>query len=133
MYILQGDPTPLARARIGRSRMWDPQKEMKLVHGIYLRNQHAGQPIFEEPLLLKVTFYMPIPPSRRKKIKDFQPHHYKPDLSNLIKYLEDIGTGILYHDDCLIQACNAVKVYHHNPRTEFELFTIREHNEKNKE
>ena len=67
---------------------------------------------------------MTIADSLSKKKKDAllgQKHHKRPDLSNLIKYLEDAAQGILFADDATITTINARKIYDMNPRTEFYL------------
>ena len=50
-----------------------------------------------------------------------QPHYSRPDLSNLIKFIEDVATGILYKDDCIIAELVSYKHYDTNPRTEFMI------------
>lgn len=71
---------------------------------------------------MHVIFFMPIPTSRSKK-KQLEllnkPHLFKPDLSNLIKFVEDCCNNIVFKDDCIITSINAQKVYSDTPRTEF--------------
>jgi len=120
-YVIHGDPIPLARARYGQRKVWDSQKSLKLIAGIDLKNQHEKLPFFQGPLFLTVIFFMEIPKCRYKQRLAGRPHYYKPDLSNLIKFAEDIATGIIYHDDALIAHIDAIKIYDLNPRTEFTL------------
>lgn len=64
-----------------------------------------------------VVFRMPIPKAtsnKRKIAMEMKPHIKKPDLSNLIKMIEDRAIGILYKDDNLISEINAKKVYSSN-------------------
>jgi Holliday junction resolvase RusA-like endonuclease len=51
-------------------------------------------------------------------------HIARPDLSNLIKFIEDIAIGILYGDDSIIAEIYARKCYDATPRTEFELIQL---------
>lgn len=127
-YILHGSPVPLARARIANRRMWDSQKELKLVCGIQLAQQHLDHPLFCGPLELDVTFYMPIPQSSARKRLDGSHCFFKPDLDNLIKFIADVGNGILYKDDACIALIKAKKVYDELPRT---VFILRELDEEN--
>lgn len=122
-YVVGGNPTPLARARHGNKRCWDEQKSLKLVFGIHLRDQHEGSLFFEGPIHVDVSFFMPLPKSRTKKEPD-TPHHIKPDLSNLVKFVEDVGSGILYKDDSIIASMNARKQYSENPRTEITIVQL---------
>jgi Holliday junction resolvase RusA-like endonuclease len=121
-YIIEGDPVALARPRMSGRAVYDSQKQLKLVAGLALRSQHGDKPFYEGPLHMDVQFYLKIS-QRRKDSLENQPHRSKPDLSNLLKFLEDIGTGILYHDDMMISEVVCGKYYSDIPRTEF---TIRE-------
>lgn len=127
-YVVNGDPIPLLRARYGRRSIYDSQKNIKLIWSIELQKQHNQKPMLVgQPLHLDVFFYMPIPqnltPSRRESYKK-RYHIFKPDLSNLIKFIEDCATGIVYHDDCLISSISAQKLYDHDTRTEVIITPI---------
>jgi len=124
VYILEGSPIPLARARYTGRRVWDSQKHLKLVTGIALANQHGDHPLYAGPIHMEIDFFMPMPqdPRKRKKM-DGNYHCYKPDIDNLIKFIADIANGILYNDDCIISSIISKKIYDEEPRTEI---TIRE-------
>jgi Holliday junction resolvase RusA-like endonuclease len=126
VYVIEGDPIALARGRHVGRRVYDSQKNEKLVLRITLRNQHGDRPLYQGPLLLNATFYMPIAKSREKHKESLldSAHFYTPDLSNLIKFIEDIAKDILYHDDCLISKIIAKKIYG-EPRTEFTLTKLK--------
>lgn len=121
MYIILGNPIPLARARLTRDRVFDPQKQLKLITGINLRTQHDERPLYHGPLHLDVVFFMPRAISNKAKSSY---HSYKPDLDNLVKWICDISTTILFDDDCIISKITASKVYDKNPRTEFTLVSL---------
>lgn len=44
-------------------------------------------------------------------------HRIKPDLSNLVKFYEDAGNGILWHDDSQISSLTTKKILAINPIT----------------
>jgi len=120
MYILNGDPIPLARARYGNRRVWDCQKEVKLIAGISIANQHGNQPLFCGPVCLDVTFFIKLPHNTHKynqKLGDF--HCFKPDLDNMVKFICDIANTVIYKDDCIVSQISAKKVYDTEPRTQF--------------
>jgi Holliday junction resolvase RusA-like endonuclease len=126
MYIIPGDPVPLARARIGHGakRMYDSQKELKMHAGIIVNSQHKSDTFLEGPLHLDVTFFMRIPRKihTKRNLERTHTYHYcRPDLSNLIKFVEDAVQSILFHDDAQICCITARKIYHQEPRTEFTL------------
>jgi Holliday junction resolvase RusA-like endonuclease len=131
-YIITGDPTPLARPRFaGPSRhVYDSQKILKhsIIH--QLINQHAGRKLFAGACRLDVIFYLRIPKTSITRMKTLQGqyHVFKPDLSNLIKFVEDVASmrdmddnEILIKDDCIISSISAKKIYDLNPRTEFTI------------
>lgn len=128
-YIIDGQPVPLARARISGNRCYDSQKQHKLAYGFVLQQQHGKEPVYDFPLHLDATFYFNRPlqqmnrkSSAMKRHKETgSPHFYKPDLDNLIKWILDCGNGILFKDDCLIWSIAAKKIYGEPARTEFEL------------
>ena len=123
-FTIAGEPLPLMRARYNRVSVYDPQKTAKLVIGITISNQNNNKPPILGPVILDITFFMPIPKSKKKKIKPGDPHIIKPDISNLIKLYEDVSSGIIFKDDCQITQILARKIYDINPRTEFKVIPL---------
>lgn len=123
--IIPGDPVPWARARIGNAkRFWDSQKQIKLGYVLQISNQVGGLS-YTQPLHLDIVFFMPIAESlsdKKKHALDGAYHASKPDLDNLIKFVLDVCTGVLYKNDCIIASISASKKYSLNPRTEFSFF-----------
>lgn len=83
-----------------------------------LKRANVKRPL-SGPVSLNLTFYMPIPASR-KRIKGIGsgavPHSIKPDLDNLIKAATDAANGILWEDDSQIACVLAAKYYSDKPR-----------------
>lgn len=124
VFIIPGDPTPLARPRFTAKKIYDSQKNLKLVASLTLQQQNNNAPFLIGPLHLDVTFFMKTPLSTSAKHKQSlygKPHIFKADLDNLIKYVADICSNVIYHDDCIIAAITARKIYSDKPRTEFTL------------
>jgi len=125
-YIIHGDPTPLARPRMGNSRVWDSQKHLKFGFGIQVSAQHGSLPLFVGPLHLDVIFYFDIKKvalSKRESLHEGY-HIRVPDTDNCIKYLLDCCNTILYADDCIISQITAKKLYSDIPRTEFTIYEL---------
>lgn len=125
-YMVEGNPIALARVRYSRGHFYDSQKNLKLVWGISLEKQHNDEPLFEGPLWMDIIFYLPIAKKCSGKLrKDLTNnwHLFKPDISNLCKFLEDVCIDIVYEDDCLIAKETIEKVYDdgNGPRTEFTI------------
>lgn len=69
------------------------------------------------------TFYLPIPKSRRKELKDGDPHRQKPDLDNLVKAVLDA----LHDDDSHIWDGRFSKRWSATPRIELTLIQEQPH------
>ena len=130
LYVLTGDPKPLARCRIsgnktGGRRCYDSQKELKLILSITLKSQHNDRPQYQGPLHMDISFYFHIPKTH-KNTRNNDYMYYKPDLDNCLKLYSDLCVYAgLFHDDASVCSVQCKKVYSNNPRTEF---TIRELN-----
>lgn len=124
IYVIPGNPVALARPRLTKKKIYDSQRNEKLVAGINLKNQHGDQPLFEGPIHLDVNFYLKMPARQNPDKMEGRWHIFKPDLSNLLKFIEDIGSGVIYKDDCIICSVTATKYYGKEPRTEFEIKTL---------
>jgi Holliday junction resolvase RusA-like endonuclease len=61
-----------------------------------------------------------VPPIKTKRPNNSY-HFFKPDIDNLLKFVLDAASGILYKDDSQICCISAVKRYHVNSRTEITL------------
>lgn len=121
MFVVPGKPTPLYRPRFSRRGTYNPQKEALAVFSLHLHSQFSNKKPFAGSTHLEVIFHMPIPQSlsKKKQKKLFGMYHIKrPDLSNLIKFIEDAGNEIIFTDDCLITSIDAKKIYSFEPRTE---------------
>jgi len=127
IFIIPGDPTPLARPRFSHKKIYDSQKNLKLIASLNVQQQQSNDPLLQGALQLDVTFYMKAPASisiKRRQLLYGTNHIFKPDLDNLIKFICDICNNVTYEDDCIISVINAKKTYDENPRTEFTLRNI---------
>lgn len=124
-YIIPGPPVSWCRVapNYAQRKMYDTQKNIKLLIGIELSKQHDMRDVFYGPLHIDWYFYMELPPTLKKKREQWigKPHECKPDASNLIKFYEDVCNKIIFKDDCLISTGTWEKVYDDNPRTEFTI------------
>ena len=127
-YIIPGSPMPLARARQGNSRAYDEQRFLKIGLRDMLSTQHGSQPLFPGPIILSVSFFFPLRPyllhpkqtEQRLKIIN-SPHFSRPDLSYLVRFIEELCIGITYQDNCAIYSIIASKTFSDNPRTEIDI------------
>ena len=129
MYILKGDPTPLAKARFGIHQsneiVYESHRTIKLVSIITLQNQHNEAPPLEGPLVLNVTFYFPIP--LRCPAKNSYLYISKPSMDDLITFILDISqsAGVLRSHATICRIISE-KRYATKPRTEFSFSPLKE-------
>jgi len=69
----------------------------------------AGQVFFDGAIALHVVFYLQRPKSVKESARPFMTT--KPDLSKLVRGLEDALTEILWKDDAQVTAITASKIY----------------------
>lgn len=131
-YTVYESPYAQGRARATvqgeHARVYTPSKtrDKQEIIGFKLRQLHKGAPI-NVPMKVTFIFHMPLLKSwSNKKAEQMlgTPHHKKPDLSNLIKLVEDAGNGIVWKDDSLIfHYGQSRKIYGGRPRIEIHIET----------
>jgi Holliday junction resolvase RusA-like endonuclease len=129
IYIINGNPIPLARPRMGQGHVYDSQKKEKLIYGLDLRNQHGHEDIHEGPIHVAITFFMKMPSNlsqsnKRELIGRY--HFIRPDIDNLVKMILDCGNGVLWKDDAIIASLSAHKVYSAKPHTKIVVIQLDE-------
>lgn len=130
--VVNGDPIPQGRPRLttinGHARAYDPAKSRNYKQLIKLMaQQHAPDEPTKNPVILSVLIYRKIPKSFSKKKREqidlglLRPTT-KPDVSNVIKGVEDALNGVWYKDDSQIVAYGKVgKWYSDTPRVEITM------------
>jgi len=130
LYELPGDPTHFAQIRRGTGRYHSNLKELKMIAEIHLANQHGNHPMFVGPLRLRVWFCMAMTPQHIRYQVHQNPHPYKPDIADMMKFVQMISEGLIYKNDFQIVNSIAYKLYDQTPRT---VFVVSEINEYSKE
>jgi len=124
--IIPGKPIHKNRPRFARRGnfviTYNDQRAKEDKFLLLVREQFK-QPPFMGPIRLSCGFYMPIPESTSKKKRQamicevIRPEK-KPDLSNLIKFVEDCLNETVWGDDKQIVSYGAMeKFYSEEPRT----------------
>ncbi|MDQ3730264.1 MAG: RusA family crossover junction endodeoxyribonuclease [Actinomycetota bacterium] len=131
---IPGEPVALQRHRHTRNgRTYNPPANVEYAERIKLAWRDAGSPKVEGPLTLSARFYLPRPRSHHRSgrfsrfLKPSAPAlpDGKPDLSNLVKGLEDALNGCAYADDAKIvcySGCHKLYADHGLPRAELDLW-----------
>jgi len=67
---------------------------------------------------------MPHLSERKKDALENTFHYFKPDLSNLLKFVEDLANKIIYNDDAQISSIATRKLYARHPHTIFSISNL---------
>lgn len=133
-FTIPGTPVAKARPRVTRTgHAYTPKKTSdyeKLVQ-IYAKQEmavHRLNPVVDA-VRLTVQAFFPIPASwtkakKEKALNGDLKHTTKPDLSNIVKAVEDAMNGIVYKDDSQIVLVAGSKEYASEPRVEVTVETV---------
>ncbi len=126
-YVLLGDPAEFIRKKQKQANGWDAQKHTKMSTEISLTDQHANYQPLGTPLHLDITFFMDLPPrNKRNAEKLYNTIHFMfPDLSEMVRFIEIAGEGIIFTSRMLITSTSSKKLYSDTPRTEFTFTEIK--------
>lgn len=92
-------------------RTYTPEKTASAEAEIRWLLQQANAPRFEGPVYLLVKAFFERPKSAKRR----QHPSVKPDMSNVLKLIEDAANGILYKDDAQICMMTGIKAYGEAP------------------
>ena len=131
MIVLHISDEPVSRReKIGHRRLIDVRKKQKERIALEIISQYRGE-LLDEPLFVQYDFYLKIPeaiPKYRKTLMELGHERpiKRPDCSNLIKLIEDVMTGIIYVDDCLIVSGQFHKYWSHHPHSTITIKALSE-------
>lgn len=109
--LLPFEPVPRQEPTQGKYGTYSHPKTAQFQKSIkfYLRAHYPKAKPLEGPILLTIIFLITRPKSVSEKTRPYP--HKKPDLSNLIKNLEDAMNGLIFNDDAQIVNLNCIKRY----------------------
>lgn len=130
-FEIPGTPIALARPRFSKNVTFNCQRPEMNALAWHFREAHGSPKPLEGPVKLEVAFYFQMPKVMLKKynrdpdaFQDWE-HTKRPDLSNLIKFVEDSLNGIAYHDDAQICCIESNKYYDpEEPRTIISIYAL---------
>ena len=125
--ILLGEPVAASRPRFTRKgHAYNEPKKVNNTAALRIAAQQSmlqtGQGAFDEPLRMDIEVQCSIPESwsqrkRERALRGEVRPGTKPDLSNVIKQVEDAFNKVVYRDDSLIvEYGRARKVYSDHPK-----------------
>ena len=142
-FEIPGQPIGQGRPKFstinGHARAYDPEKSRN--YKAYVRMlatqamKETGFERIDGPCAVVIQAYFEVPKSKSKKFREaalngLERPTKKPDLSNIIKGIEDALNGLVYKDDSSIVSLKIQKYYSEFPRVELEISSCS--NEQNK-
>lgn len=130
-FEIPGQPIGQGRPKFstinGHARAYDPEKSRN--YKAYIRMlatqamKDSGFTMIEGPCVLSINAYFEVPKSKSKKFREaalsgLEYPTKKPDLSNIIKGIEDAINNLVYKDDACIVSLSVCKFYSDVPRVE---------------
>ena len=134
MFEIPGSPIGQGRPKFstinGHAKAYDPEKSRNYKAYVKLLATQAmkdtGFTMLEGPCCLDILAFFEVPKSKSKKFREralmgLERPTKKPDLSNIIKGIEDALNGLAYKDDSSIVYLSVAKHYSEIPRVEVIL------------
>lgn len=130
-FEVPGSPIGQGRPKFstinGHAKAYDPEKSrnykayVKLLATQAMKEQ--GFTMLEGPCCLDILAFFEVPKSKSKKFREaalsgLEYPTKKPDLSNIIKGIEDAINNLVYKDDACIVSLSVCKFYSEVPRVE---------------
>lgn len=134
-FVVPGDARGKGRPRAttigGHARMYTDAKTASYENLVKLaaREAMASRPPFSVPVMMSIVVSVAPPKSASKKLRANMLAGYvqpskKPDLSNILKAVEDGANAVVYADDALIVRLQAQKRYAEIPGVEVVVHEI---------
>ena len=130
-FEIPGQPIGQGRPKFstinGHARAYDPEKSRNYKAYIRMLATQAmkdrGFTMIEGPCVLRIDAYFEVPKSKSKKFREaalngLERPTKKPDLSNIVKGIEDAINNLVYKDDACIVSLSVCKFYSDVPRVE---------------
>ena len=120
-------PVPLQRPRYSQGRVYDSQKDTKLIQWLEVKKQYGNQQLHTDALHLDIVYVFPLAKSHAKaKYQALigKPHTAKGDIDNYLKFTMDLVHGIVYNDDAVVASINAKKIWGVEGKTVFSFKKI---------
>lgn len=117
-YLIPGEPVSYSKANYSKKEFFGPCQELQLITRIYLEQQHFPQPAYDIPMKINLLFYFKHPHCHTT------PTYFAintPDIINLVRFYEIIGTGIIWKNQHYIINISAEKFYSNKPHTELTV------------
>jgi Holliday junction resolvase RusA-like endonuclease len=130
IYTIIGTPAPYIRCYEGQ-KGWDMQKQHRLHAENSLLGQRDTRPLLKGMLHLDIDFYFEpkkVPGSTKRYLRNGLEGHpcgLKPQLFNLVNFIEVVGPDVLWTKDSSITSLRIRKIYDKKPRTEISIMELK--------
>ena len=128
-FTILEKPIAQQRHRHHLNKNYNPQYKEKIYYSQLIKNSPDVQETIQEhtlcgPLHVIISFFLPLPKTKWNRDKKGLYNINKPDLDNLIKFILDAMSGVIYADDAYIFKIEATKYNSAIPRTEVTVKEI---------
>ena len=128
--VIPGKPLPYAAPMVTRRGFaYDRKHKEKKRLRMEVGRQFLDKKPLEGPIRVDIIFYMAVPESTSKKMKERMisqeiRHLKKPDVDNCIKWTLDLVKGTIIKDDNQVCELRARKLYSTNPETIIDFYQL---------
>lgn len=117
-YIIKGQPLSYAKAHYAYESGYSNSKEAQLVWRVSLTSQHDDKPLLSESLEVFFDFYF------ANTLTSNQKRKYTPSTFELVRFVAEMATGIIWTDSRNIMKSTVEKYYSSEPRTEITIIRL---------
>jgi Holliday junction resolvase RusA-like endonuclease len=118
---------PIAWQRVVRNgnKTYNNQRKSEVSFGLFLSQQHNDEPLFDKPIHIDATFYMPYPKAWKEEEKNFLYNVNPPYLESIYEFLLDSMKDVVIKNSHIICSLSVKKVYDKEPRTELVITEVK--------
>jgi len=120
-YRVNINPIPWKAAERKPSRSYEGVGGDIVAFGLHIAQQHNEEPLFTNPIAIKIKFYMPFSTISHKPRPKGINHVSSPFLDNLYKFIIHTLKDVVIADERIICSLSLQKVYDKEPRTEIVI------------
>ena len=118
-FVISEKPISQKRHRNTQDHYYNPQEKEKEKLKIVVNSKiQLKEHLLCGPISLDIKFFIQLPKSNASRRNKIDQHTQRPDIDNLLKFILDVMSGLVYADDAYIYKILCSKHFSDFPRTE---------------